>query len=140
MDQGQRRDSGVEDGEIIRAAGALSARGNNARLPLVVAALSDPDISVTDIVAAMKRQPDLSARVLRVANSAYYGQTRGIDTVDRAIMLLGLDAVRGIAAAACFNHALLSSRDTALLDTTAFLRHSVAVAVAAETLARRHHR
>jgi HD-like signal output (HDOD) protein len=140
MDKGPRHGGDVEKDQIIKAAAALSALGNSARLPPVVAALSDPEISVTEIVITMNQHPDLSARVLRVANSAYYGQTRTIETVDRAIMLLGLDAVRGIAAAACFNQAFVGGKDTALLDTSAFLRHSVAVAVAAEALARLRHR
>ena len=140
MDTRPPHGSVVETEQIMKAAAALSALGSSARLPPVLAALSDPERSVTDIVITMNQHPDLSARVLRVANSAYYGQTRAIETVDRAIMLLGLDAVRGIAAAACFNQAFVGGKDTALLDTNAFLRHSVAVAVAAEALARLRHR
>lgn len=86
------------------------------------------------------QEPGLTARVLRVANSAYYGRPREIATLDRAIVVLGLDAVRGIAAAACLDRGLLRSPATAAVDMDAVLRHSVTAAAAAESLGRLRHR
>ena len=43
----------------------------------------------------------MCARVLQVANSPYYGQAGSVASIKRALLLLGVNAVRGIAAAAC---------------------------------------
>ena len=75
------------------------------------------------------------ARVLRVANSAYYGHPRSIKTMERALMLLGRDAVRGIAAATCFDRAMARGMNGTAVDMGAVSRHSLTAAVAAEALA-----
>ena len=75
------------------------------------------------------------ARVLRVANSSYFGQSRAIGKLERAIVVLGLDAVRGIAAAACLDRSVTRTRDLSLIDPRALLLHSLATAIAAASLA-----
>jgi HD-like signal output (HDOD) protein len=81
----------------------------------------------------------LYARILRVANSPYYGQTRSITTLERAIVVLGLDAVRGIAAAACLDRTIPRGRHEALIDFKSLVGHSLATAAAGESLARIRH-
>ena len=88
------------------------------------------------MASKIRGEPYLYARVLRVANSAYFGQSRAISTLERAIVVLGLDAVRGIAAAACLGRSLPRPHGASLIDTNALLRHSLATAAAAESLAR----
>jgi HD-like signal output (HDOD) protein len=74
--------------------------------------------------------------VLRVANSAYYGKQRSITTIRRAVFVLGLDAVRGVAAAACVDRAAPRRGRRLLPDIPAFLGHTLATAVGAELLSR----
>ena len=74
-------------------------------------------------------------RVLRVANSAFYGQARKVGSIDRAVAVLGIDGVRVIAAAACLDHTL--PRTPATRDLSAALhRHSLCCAVSARIIAR----
>lgn len=114
--------------------GALGAGG--ATLPLVLAALCDPASDAVAVARVIAQEPGLAARVLRVANSAYYGLSGQVATLERAFVLLGVDAVRGIAAAACLDRTAARALDQSLLDLSGMLRHSVATAAAAETLAR----
>jgi HD-like signal output (HDOD) protein len=86
---------------------------------------------VERIVAA----PALAAKVLRIANSAYYGQSGQVSTVDRAVAVLGLQALRGAALAACFDSVEGRSDEALRKLTVCFCRHSLATACAAKQLA-----
>jgi HD-like signal output (HDOD) protein len=74
-------------------------------------------------------------RVLRVANSAFYGQPRKIGSIDRAVTVLGVEGVRVIAAAACLDHALPRAPATRELSG-ALHRHSLYCGVSARIIAR----
>ncbi len=122
---------------ILDAAATLGLAGTEpVELGHILQRLCTADASGAEISAAIERHPVLSARVLRVANSAYYGQVRATTTIQQATLLLGLDAVRGIAAAVCMSRALPRRAGSALNDMSALLRHSLATAIAAECLAR----
>jgi HD-like signal output (HDOD) protein len=128
------------DGAILAAAATLGVLGGSAQgAQRVLALLCDATVSAAQIAAVLAREPGLALRVLRVANSAYYGASRSIGNIERALVLLGLDAVRGIAAAACLDRTIRRSGDVASLDLDAIVHHGFAAAVAAESLARLHH-
>ena len=84
----------------------------------------------------VKQDPGITARVLRVANSALYGVRGGVATLRHAVQLLGLESVRGIAAAACFNRNSARSRAEASIDGEELHVHCIATALAAEALAK----
>lgn len=116
------------DAEILAAARAI---GGVARAGVQLwRELSDPDIDPQRLRQALYGDPGIAARVLKVANSAYYARGRAIATLERAIVVLGLDAVRGIAAAAGLDR--VAERGG---QGTAFLAHSTATAACAQSLA-----
>lgn len=123
--------------EFLKAATAMGALGANAQSgPKLLAVLCDPQVKSAVVAQWVDQDPVISARVLRVANSPYYGQTRSVTTIARALLLLGLDAVRGIAAAACLDRTLSRGGALVALDVHAVMQHSLASAVAADMLAR----
>ena len=127
----------VSKEEILRAAatvGMLQLR--NASGSNLLAALCDLRMDAKELAALVDREPGLAARVLRVANSAFYGLARSVATVERALVVLGIDAVRGIAAASCMDRGLQRRGESAVLDLTAVVRHCLGTAIAAESLAR----
>jgi putative nucleotidyltransferase with HDIG domain len=71
------------------------------RLPDAVTKLlqlmNNDDSQINDIVAAIEPDPNLTTKILRSANSAYYGFARAIPSLQRAIPLLGLAMVRTMA-------------------------------------------
>jgi HD-like signal output (HDOD) protein len=122
---------------ILQVAERLGLLGRNARhAPAIIAALCDPHTTADQLANLIESEAALCARVLRVANSSYYGHSRSISSINRALVVLGHDAVRGIAAAACLQHSLLRRQDQPLIDTHALMNHSVATAAAAQSLAR----
>jgi putative nucleotidyltransferase with HDIG domain len=66
----------------------------------VVRVVEQGDVSAVGLRRIIERDPGIAARVLKVANSALYGFTRQIDTLDHALALLGLHAVRNLVLAA----------------------------------------
>ena len=66
----------------------------------IIEVVQDPRSTAHDLHRIVSNDPALSARVLRVVNSAFYGLPGQIGSIDRAIMLLGLNAVKNIAIAA----------------------------------------
>lgn len=126
----------IEHEQILRAAAATGTLGPSAHSgPRMMAMLCDPLVAARDLVTLIEKDPAMCARVLRVANSPYYGQARAIRTIGRALLVLGLDAVRGIAAAACLDRTMSRAGTDIAVDLQALTRHSIATAAAAEMLA-----
>jgi HD-like signal output (HDOD) protein len=128
----------VDRDRVLQAATALGLVGSAGAdsIARLIAKLCDPDFTAADVAVLVGNHPVLCARVLRVANSAYYGQQRNITTVKQAVLLLGSSAIRGIAAAACVERATPGRGKDDLADIAALMRHSLATAIAAESLAR----
>jgi putative nucleotidyltransferase with HDIG domain len=107
-------------------------------LPEVVvridALVDDPASSAEDIGRTVQQDPALTARMLRLANSAMFGMQRQVDTVARAVAVLGTRQVRdltlGLAAARAFDG--IPNR---LVSMGSFWHHSVLAAIAARLVA-----
>jgi HD-like signal output (HDOD) protein len=137
MESNSRTKPRVDRTQILRAAASLGVLGTGANgAPRIMAALCNPEVSSREVAALVGKEPALYARVLRVANSPYYGQSRSITTIDRALVVLGVDAVRGIAAAACLDRSLPRRGEDSVVDMKSLIRHSIATAASAESLAR----
>lgn len=91
----------------------------------------DPDAGVADFGRAVMGDPGLTTRVMRVANSAYYGLSGRISNATFAVNVLGVQTLRAIAATVA----------AGITDTDAlppgFLRNSATTAVATAMVAPR---
>lgn len=96
--------------------------------------LDNPDFILPDIVAVIEKDPAITARLLRMVNSAYFGLAVEIDSVSRAINLLGSqqihDLVLATSVAQTFDHL---SED--VMDMRLYWRQSVYCASASRLLA-----
>ncbi len=105
-------------------------------LPAVAAraiGLAESDqFSAHELAQAISADQALSSKMLRLANSAYYGFPRRITTVRDAVILLGFRAVRSATLAACVIDTLPGNRK---LDRNAFWQFAVTVGMLAEVLA-----
>ena len=125
----------LERTAILEAATALHMVGAGSGSPArLIALLCDERLGADELAGKIEAHPVLSARVLKIANSAYYGQSRGVGSVRQALLILGSNAVRGIAAAACIDQ-VMPRRTAALPDIGSLFRHSLATAIACEMLA-----
>ncbi len=106
-----------------------------ASLDRVLSLAGDAESSVPQLAAAIELDPSITARVLRLANSAYFGFSRHVETVDEAIMVIGFRNVRNLAACAAL--APMFAGAGGGLDRAALWRHSCAVGEAARLIAAR---
>jgi c-di-GMP phosphodiesterase len=75
----------------------MEARGvapNRLSMLQLVAALQDPRIEISELEGLVSRDIALSYRLLRYINSAFFGLRREVDSIGRALMLLGIDNVK----------------------------------------------
>jgi HD-like signal output (HDOD) protein len=119
---------------LTAAARALGASGGGAGAARVLSLLYDPNVEIAAVLDCLRAEPGLAARVLKVANAPYYRQAGNIGTVDRAVAVLGLTAIRGVAASGCLDR-LTPPRSGTAFDPDRFRLHSLAVACAAQELA-----
>ncbi len=94
----------------------------------------DIDTTVGELEEVVTRDQSLAARVLQVANSAFYG-SRNIATITRAVQLLGIVEIQKIAASMVLAPQFETS-DSDLLDGATLWRHSLACALWTEVVAR----
>lgn len=65
----------------------------------IISLTEDPDSTVEDMEKAILGDQILTTKILRLANSAYYGYARKISTISQATVLLGFQAIKSIALA-----------------------------------------
>lgn len=107
-------------------------------LPVVVARITtmvqNPKTSAREVGAAIATDPSLSAKVLRLVNSAYFGFPSQISSVSHATTILGFNAIQNLALAATVFQLFRDSGAEELFDRKAFWEHSLGVGVLARLL------
>ena len=109
-------------------------------LPAIVYELSkvinDPMSSTSDVEKIMANDQSLTTKVLKLVNSAYYAIPGGVSSLDRAIAYAGYDTVHQLVLSASILKALDVKGGPSTFDINEFWKHSLGVAVAAETIAK----
>ena len=96
--------------------------------------MDDPDINVSQIEAILGQDPGLTANVLKLANSAYFGMPSKVGSIKQAVLLLGLKRLMQIVIASCVS-AIMDKPVTGYdLPPGELWHHSIGVTVAAEGL------
>ncbi|WP_428563318.1 MAG: HDOD domain-containing protein [Solidesulfovibrio sp. DCME] len=97
----------------------------------------DPMSSTADVAAALSMDPALASYVLRLANSALYTPSAKVETVSRAVSVIGLGEIETMAAGSMLTRVFDKPPRPELLALDAFWRHAVAVGMLARALAER---
>lgn len=109
----------------------------------VMGAANTGDADLREIAGLIESDPSLSAKVLALCRRADWALSKRVMTVDRAVVLLGLEAVRAAVLSVeihdAFSHKIEKGKaeapDTERFDRRELWRHSIAVASAAELIA-----
>jgi HD-like signal output (HDOD) protein len=94
------------------------------------------DFTAQSLGKIIEKDPPLTGKMLRLANSAYYGFARQVSTLDRAITLLGFNTIRNLALTVSVSQ-LFGGDRSSTVDLKGLWRHSLGCAVAARTLIER---
>ena len=90
-----------------------------------------------DMAREIHRDPSLAERVLKVANSPFYGMTRQVDSLRLALVILGLIEVRNIALGVMIFKVIDGMDTHSTYNRGKFWNHSAGCAVAARILGRK---
>jgi putative nucleotidyltransferase with HDIG domain len=96
----------------------------------------DDRASADQFAEVILRDPSLAARVLKLVNSSYFGLRSKVDTISRAVSIIGMNELTNIVYSLCAvqKFSRLSSRVT---NVQTFWRHSVYCGLVAKALAER---
>ena len=101
----------------------------------LVELLESETATLGEVETLLKVEPVLCGKVLQIANSAYYGLPRAVSTLQQALMLLGVHAVRGIVLGVAAASTLRGNRAVSSAERELWC-HSVTVAGYAQGIAR----
>jgi HD-like signal output (HDOD) protein len=102
----------------------------------IVATVEDPKSSASELHQIVSHDPALVTRILKVVNSAFYGLPGQIASVERAIVLLGLNAIKNIAVAASLGQLFRGVQLCEGCSARDLWTHCIGVGVTARELAR----
>jgi putative nucleotidyltransferase with HDIG domain len=98
-------------------------------------ALEDPDAPVDELVTIIEKDPGLTANLLKLSNSAYYGLRRSVGSVREALVLMGNRTVVTLAFAASMGRLLQVPVTAYRLPRGQLWRHALATGLLAARLA-----
>jgi putative nucleotidyltransferase with HDIG domain len=129
----------VTENEIQQFRAEVIAQKNLPTIPVVLAKIlqlcSNIDANSAHLITVIEEDQALTGQMLRLANSAFFGQSRRVATISRAVILLGFSTVRNLALSVKVWDALAAGIARSRLEV--LWDHSLACAVAAKELVAR---
>lgn len=101
----------------------------------IIELVEDPTSTAQDLHNVIANDPALCSRILKVVNSSFYGLPGQIGSINRAIVLLGLNAVKNIAISASLAKLFRGGELCKHFSARDVWAHSVATATASKLLA-----
>ena len=115
--------------QIIEQINASEIRSIKTVMLNIISTLNNPGSTIKDLKDAIQLDPPLSAKVLRIANSAYYSPRSRIDELEKAVVWLGFSTVRELALSQKAGEMFLSGDSESPFSRSELWKHSVAVAL-----------
>jgi HD-like signal output (HDOD) protein len=102
----------------------------------IIATVEDPKSTAGTLHKIVSHDPALVTRIMKVVNSAFYGLPGQIGSIERAIVLLGLNAIKNIAVAASLGQLFRGAKLCEGYTAKDLWTHCIAVGVTARELAK----
>lgn len=98
---------------------------------------NDPDVDMNTVARMISKDPAMTATLLRLCNSSFYGFSNKVTSIQQATSLFGLKKITRMAVTALSARYLSASTKGYDMDSGELWKHSVATASASEDLAKR---
>jgi HD-like signal output (HDOD) protein len=100
----------------------------------LISQLNDPDIDMSAIAKNVEQEPTISLKILRLVNSAHYGLSRKVSSINEALTFLGMDELKTLVVASGIVSSMpkLDGLDIEKFWETTFLKASYAKALASD--------
>ncbi|MFK7788661.1 MAG: HDOD domain-containing protein [Phycisphaeraceae bacterium] len=113
------------------------SHGSVPTLPVVAMQLlemtSNPDVSLKEIAGLIQSDPGLASKVLKTVNSSFYGLPKPCPSIERAIVILGLKAIKSLVLG--FSMVNLTKGMDEAFNLGDFWKHTILAAVGARQIA-----
>ncbi len=96
--------------------------------------IANPMSSAEQIAEVVNRSPSLTARLLKIVNSSFYGFTSKIDKISHAVSLIGTREITGLALGIS-TISIFKNIPKETIDMFSFLKHSLACGIFSRILA-----
>ena len=96
---------------------------------------SSPTSGVSDIVRIIHNDPALTTKVLKIANSAFYGMPKRIESLNMALVVLGMKEINALVTSICVFKAFPLVPGRAVFDRQRFWEHSAGCGEIAKVIA-----
>ena len=103
----------------------------------IVDACNQEETSFKELSGIIEKDPALTSSILKMINSTHFGLPNNVVSLDQALVLLGMDAVKNVAISASIHQVFKPEEGPRGMDLRAFWRHSLLTALLARTLAQR---
>jgi len=103
----------------------------------ILKAAADENTTVEDLARLISYDMGITNKLLRLANSVYYGQKTKTETIKRAITIIGFDEIIGITLGMSILSSFANRENGLSLDMKALWIHSIGCATAAKEIANR---
>jgi HD-like signal output (HDOD) protein len=120
--------------EIVKCVGDLPAMPQTASEVLNLS--EDPNAGVHEVSGALEKDPSLTIKVLKIVNSAYYGMSRNVGSLQLACVILGFREIRNIVLGVAAFDSLTDEKALKIISED-FWAHSFSVAGVAKALGAR---
>ncbi len=122
--------------EIQKAVARLTELGSLPEVTArIVEVIEDPRATARQVHDVVRADPALAAKILKIVNSSFYGLPSQIASLERAIVMLGLSALKNLALAASLLKLMKTEDLGGGFKARDLWKHCVAVAVAARQIA-----
>lgn len=100
----------------------------------LISQLNDPDIDMSAIATNVEQEPTISLKILRLVNSAHYGLSRKVSSINEALTFLGMDELKTLVIASGIVSSMpkFDGIDIEAFWNTTFLKASYAKTLAQE--------
>ncbi len=102
----------------------------------IIEIANDRTSSAQELTDVIQLDPILTAKVIKMVNSAYFGLPQHIKSLKQAVVMLGVNTVKNVALSSSFLGNVKIDK-TAILSGEDFWQHSLGVAVASKMIARK---
>jgi putative nucleotidyltransferase with HDIG domain len=100
----------------------------------VVEVINNPRSSAFQVAEVISKDPNLSAKLLKIVNSAFFGFPKPVDTISRAVAIVGSDQLSTLTLGTSV-FALFRDLPAELMNMRWFWEHSLACGIAARAIA-----
>ncbi len=128
----------MEKEEVIKVLDTMSDIPTMSKVvSKIVEIVDSPTSSATDLTKVISTDQSLAAKVLKLVNSAFYGFPKRIETLNKAIVILGFNTIRSLALSISVIEAIIKDGYSQRLNYRNLWLHALGVAIISRELAKK---